>query len=112
MKINYQYHHQVQTQHFITQLQWCDFFLWAPNEDICLERILYVQQFIVHAISKAREFYFDAFIPSVVPCTTISHENSHISGPIEVSIKRKVSPKVENDVCDEDVQILFISTHH
>ena len=43
---------------------------------------------------------------------TISHETSHIAGPTEVPIKRKVSPKVENDVCDEDVQILFISTHH
>ena len=110
MKTNHQYFYQVQKQLFVTRLQWCDFVLWAPNEDVFVERILYDQQFIECAISKARAFYFDVFLPSVVPCTIISHENSYIAGPIEVPVKRKVSPKIENDVSNEDVQILFIST--
>ena len=110
VKTNHQYFYQVHMQLFVTQLQWCDFVLWAPNEDVFVERILYDQQFIERAISKAQVFYFYVFLPSVVPCTIISHENSHIVGPIEVPVKRKVSLKVENDVCNEDVQILFVST--
>ena len=48
-------------QLYVTRLQWCDFVVWAPNEDIFVERISYDQQFIGHAISKARAFYFDVF---------------------------------------------------
>ena len=61
VKTNHQYFYQVQTQLFVTRLQWCDFVLWASNEDVFVERILYDQQFIERAISKARALYFDVF---------------------------------------------------
>ena len=109
LKRNHQYFYQVQTQLYVTRLQWCDFVVWAPNKDIFVERIIYDQRFIEHAISKARAFYFDVFLPSVVPCMIISQENSNIVGPIKVPVKRKLSPKVENDVRNEDIQILSIS---
>ena len=40
----------------------------------------------------------------------ISQENSNIAGSIKVPVKRKLSPKVENDVYNEDIQILSSST--
>ena len=72
LKTSHQYFYQVQAQLYVTRLPWCDFVLWAPSEDIHVERIYYDQQFIENAISKARVFYFDKFLPSVVPCTIIA----------------------------------------
>ena len=126
LKRSHQYFYQVQTQLFVTHLPWCDFVLWAPHENIHLERIFYDQKFVETAVSKARAFYFDVFLPSVIPyliisesyedCTTATSrikENvsvkaeSHATAPI----KEKLSMKAEShyDVCD-DVEILCVST--
>lgn len=67
LKTSHQYFYQIQTQLYVSRLPWCDFVLWAPSKDIHVERIYYDQGFIENAISKARAFYFDVFLPSVVP---------------------------------------------
>ena len=64
------YYYQVQTQMYVTQLQWCDFVVWSPVPDIFVERISYDPEFM----KKAQEFYFQRFLPSVVPCMIISDE--------------------------------------
>jgi len=50
----------------ILQRSWCDFVVWAPNDAIHVERIFYDFSFVNDAISKARTFYFDKFLPSIV----------------------------------------------
>ena len=64
----HQYFYQVQAQLYFTCLPWCDFVVWCPNKEIHVERI---QHFIMQAIAKARIFYFDVFLPSIVPCVLI-----------------------------------------
>ena len=51
--------------------------VWSPNKEIHVERIYYNQDFIMQAVAKARTFYFDVFLPSIVPCMLIRTSNSH-----------------------------------
>jgi len=78
LKENHQYFYQVQAQLYVTRLPWCDFVVWTPNKEIHVERIYYNQSFIEQAIAKARTFYFDVFLPSIVPCVLICTGSSHI----------------------------------
>jgi len=66
LKMSHQYFYQVQVQTYVTHLLWCDFVIWTPTE-FYVERIEYDQKFVEDAISKARNFYFTVFLPSVVP---------------------------------------------
>ena len=68
------YYYQVQTQMYVTELQWCDFVVWSPVPDIFVEWISYDAEFMNTALLKAQEFYFQRFLPSVVPCMIISDE--------------------------------------
>ena len=55
---------------------------------IFVERILYDEQFVERAISKAQVFYFDVFLPSILSCTIISQDNLHITEPTEILMKK------------------------
>ena len=70
LRESHPYFYQVQAQLYVTRLPWCDFVVWSPDE-IHVERIYYNQHFIMQAIAKARNFYFDVFLPSIVPCMLI-----------------------------------------
>ena len=45
LKRKHQYFYQIQTQLFVTQMLWCDFVEWSPNECIVVERINYDEEF-------------------------------------------------------------------
>ncbi|XP_065901931.1 uncharacterized protein [Dysidea avara] len=79
LKRKHQYYYQVQTQLFVTQLFWCDFVVWSPTEGILVERIDFDELFTANMVSKARSFYFDTFLPSVVACTTIRPSSMDIT---------------------------------
>ena len=88
----------------MTHLPWCDFVVWAPSEDIYLERIYYDQKFNEAAISQARGFYFNTFLPSIVPYIIIAdgfYEASRTSvAPVTTEML------IKNDQC-KDVQICY-----
>lgn len=86
LKKKHQYFYQIQTQLFVTRLSWCDFVVWAPN-DIHVERILYDQCFIDDAVSKARTFYFDIYLPAIVPHVIISEVNGTVALTTEHCLK-------------------------
>jgi len=116
LKRKHQYHYQVQTQMFVTQLFWCDFVVWSPSKGILVERIDFDEQFTTKMVSKARSFYFDTFLPSVVSCTTIRPNSLDI---IPLTTAACVSTKVtvqeledkdQKDDASDDVQLLSVCT--
>ena len=126
LKKKHQYFYQVQTQLFVTKLPWCDFVLWAANDDIYVEQIFYDDSFIDDAVSKARTFYFDIFLPSIVPHVIIADSceanrsailtteivDTQICGSIEICDNVQVldNSKASIDAEVEIVKILSSST--
>lgn len=49
----------------VTGLTWCDFFVWTPVGEPFLQRIVYDTTFMNAALSKAKLFYFDKFLPAI-----------------------------------------------
>jgi len=99
LKRSHQYFYQVQAQLFVTHLLWCDFVVWAPSEDIYLERIYYDQKFNEAAISQARTFYLNTFFAI----------HSSIADGFYEAPRTSVAPVttemlIKNDQC-KDVQI-------
>ena len=88
------YYYQVQTQMYVTQLQWCDFVVWSPVPDIFVERISYDPEFMKTTLRKAQEFYFQRFLPSVVPCMIISDERELQVQPTKVDGYNHMTPTV------------------
>ena len=109
LKRSHQYFYQVQTQLFVTRLSWGDFVLWAPGGDIHVERIFYDQAFIEEAISKARVFYFDKFLPSVVPYFIISQAYEHSAIGTDLSTDNLSVKRAPVESYDE-VEFLCVST--
>ena len=66
------FYYQVQTQMHITRTMWCDFVVWSPTQDPFVQRVQYDVSFMNIALSKARNFYFDKFLPSVIPYIIIT----------------------------------------
>ena len=97
LKETHQYFYQVQAQLYITRLPWCDFVVWSPNKEILVERIYYNQHFIMQAIAKARIFYFDVFLPSIVPCVVIHTSSSHNDNANSFHVIRNVEVHEEKD---------------
>jgi len=101
----------VQTQLFVTCLPWCDFVLWAPGGDIHVEKIFYDQMFVEEAVSKARAFYFDKFLPSVVPYLIISQSFEPLTTAVDLTannslVKRATNaPEAFTESCD-NVELL------
>ena len=71
------YYYQIQTQMHVTKLPWCDFVVWSPVDDLFVERVQYNKQFVLGVITKARSFYFDVYLPAVVPCVIISEHDGN-----------------------------------
>ena len=69
------YYYQIQMQMHVAKLPWCDFVVWSPVGDLFVERVLYNEQFMLNAISKARSFYFNIYLPAVVPCVIIAEHS-------------------------------------
>ena len=61
------YFYQVQTQMHVTNCKWCDFVVWSPLGAPFIQRIEYEAVFMKGAILKAQKFYFEQFLPAVVP---------------------------------------------
>ena len=64
---SHSYFYQLQTQMHVTSLQWCDFVVWSPLHEPFVQRIKYDADFMKSAISTAGKFYFEQFLPAVVP---------------------------------------------
>ena len=65
----------------VSKLPWCDFVVWSPVNDLFVQRVYYNKQFMEEVLSKARSFYFNVYLPSVVPFVVIS---SHAAGKFEL----------------------------
>jgi len=61
------YYYQVQTEMHVTRVQWCDFVVWSPIDDTFVQRVYYNKSFMENAIAKAQTFYFEKYLPSIVP---------------------------------------------
>ena len=92
------------------------FFLWAPNDAVYVERIFCDDSFIEDAVSKARAFYFDKFLPSLLPYVIISDSREdrfavtttevvQICDSAEVSDDVKV---VDNFEACDDVEVKIV----
>ncbi|XP_065899160.1 uncharacterized protein [Dysidea avara] len=79
------YYYQVQTQMHVTHISWCDFVVWSPMQDVFVERVYYDPAFMTTAMSKAQEFYFKKFLPSVVPYIVITGDTEQKSATCIVS---------------------------
>ena len=66
------YYYQIQTEMHVTRLPWCDFVVWSPIEDPLVQRVYYNKDFMEMAISRAQTFYFEKYLPSVIPCMIIT----------------------------------------
>ncbi|XP_065892315.1 uncharacterized protein [Dysidea avara] len=128
LKKKHQYFFQVQTQLFVTQLPWCNFVLWAPNDAVYVERIFCDDSFIEDAVSKARAFYFDKFLPSLLPYVIISDscedrfavittevvqicDSAEVSDDVKIVNNSEACDDVEVKIVEasDDVEILSVS---
>ena len=66
------YFYQVQTQMSVTKCKWCDFVVWSPVDAPFVQRIEYDEAFMKKAILQAQQFYFEQYLPAVVPNITIN----------------------------------------
>jgi len=110
-----QYFYQIQTQLFVTQMLWCDFVVWSPNECIVVERINYDEEFCKMMVSKARTFYFDTFLPSVVPCTIISFNSPHATTSSLFTCAAKeepLTPHKEDNIVKKSPYLLTKKIRH
>ena len=67
---SHSYYYQIQTQMHVTNLNWCDFFVWCPKQ-IFVQQIGYDSVFMKNALQTAKKFYFEKFLPAVAPCMII-----------------------------------------
>ena len=70
------YYYQIQTEMHVTRLLWCDFVVWSPIENPFVQRVHYNKAFMEMAISRAKMFYFEKYLPSVVSCMIITPTKS------------------------------------
>ena len=78
LKLNHDYYHQVQTQIYCTDRQWCDFVLRTDN-DLHIERIYKDQSWGAKNLKKLKDFYFSALLPE------LAHPRHHSGGIREPS---------------------------
>ena len=64
----------------ITHLPWCDFVVWSPTQEPFVQRVLYDAGFMTTALRKARNFYFDKFLPSVISSIMVSPTVPGVNG--------------------------------
>jgi len=66
----------------VTKCRWCDFVVWSPLGSPFIQRIEYDAAFMKGTIIKAQKFYFEQFLPAVVP---------HITVPLSIVSSNSVS---------------------
>ena len=64
----------------VTKLHWCDFVIWSPVQEPFVQRVKYDFSFMKTTLVKARKFYFEKFLPSVLPCMLITPDDSNTWG--------------------------------
>lgn len=69
---SHMYFYQVQTQMHVTYLHWCDFCVWSPLGEVFVQRIKYDKVFMDTALVKAKNFYFNKFLPAITSYMIIS----------------------------------------
>ena len=84
------YFYQVQTQMHVTKCKWCDFVVWSPLGAPFIQRIEYGSGFMSGAIFSAQKFYFEQFLPAVVPHIIMP---SIVKPSCSVSTAKPVQPK-------------------
>jgi len=77
LSTSHSYYYQVQTQMYVTELPWCDFVVWSDIEDIFVQRVYYNKPFMDEVILRAKSFYFNLYLPSVVSNFIISRSGKH-----------------------------------
>ena len=88
--------YQIQTQMHVTKLHWCDFVIWSPVQEPFVQRVKYDFSFMKTTLVKARKFYFEKFLPSVLPCMLITPDDSNTWGfPTSVSTKTQYAKPYE-----------------
>ena len=93
------YFYQIQTQMHVTKCKWCDFVVWSPLSAPFVQRVKYDSVFMKGAILKAQKFYFEKFLPAVVP---------HIIMPSSVASSSSVSTAEESTPAHP----LYQEAHH
>ena len=58
--------YQVQTQKHVTNLKWCDFVIWHSQEPF-VQQIWYNSVFMKEAFLKTKTYYFERFLPALIP---------------------------------------------
>ena len=74
------YFYQVQTEMHVTNSKWCDFVVWLPLDQPSIQQVCYDPEFMSKTIVKAQKFYFDQFLPAVLPyiCNSITTDRNFI----------------------------------
>ena len=87
------YYYQIQTQMRVTHLHWCDFVVWSPIQAVFVERVVYDPVFMKAALQKAQAFYFNKFLPSIVPCMLITNDSgTNCNGQVPLSEMHSILP--------------------
>ena len=78
------YYFQIKTHMLVVSLQWCDFIVWSLMGKSFIQRIEYELVLIDKVLLKACDFYFNKFLPTIVPHAIIPPSDCTISfsGPI------------------------------
>ena len=102
--------YQVQTQVIVSHLMWCDFVVWSPIQDPFIQHVQYNASFINAVLSKARNFYFDKFLPSAVPYVIISPDDTNTDNhsslhPSTCEQMHKASNPLVTELASESVMI-------
>ena len=85
----------------VTKLPWCDFVVWSPVDDPFVKRVYYDSEFMKEVISKARSFYFNTYLPSIVPCVIISNDTDHFESVEDVMLSGEAQAMDNVKPCDE-----------
>ena len=86
------YYYQIQTEMHVTRLQWCDFVVWSPIEDTFVQRVYYNKPFMENIIAKVQAFYFEKYLPSIIPYMIVTPSDS---GLITVKPVPTIPPTVK-----------------
>ena len=62
LKLNDNYHYQVQCQLGLTGLEWCDFFSYINDDIFVCDRILFDSNFFQKAKDKVDNFFFNYYL--------------------------------------------------
>ena len=92
LKTSHTYYTQVQCQLACTGAQFCDFFVWTPNEIAC-QRIPVDEYFILSRLDKVQAFYTECIVPEIIDPRKARHmpfrERSRFRPPQSTEAKKR-----------------------